>query len=290
MASKESNADANREAVRAYKRAYYLANRERVLEKSRQYRASHAEQKRKRDREYYSANKTRIASYWKSPRGKEVLNRYRQKTASDPLKVEAKRLKDREYSKAYRKRHPQRRKDSARKYRESHKQQIKEQAAARACRDPERYMERKRIAAKKSRERFHSRNGVCYSTSRRKTDVLFDLVARVRTRIVVALNRKRAKKATRSLYLIGCNADQLKAHIESMFLPGMEWANRSEWHIDHIIPVAAFDIRKPTEQRKAFHYTNLQPLWKRDNLVKSSKVLKHGERKHSSNKPRHVQG
>lgn len=288
MAGRKSTSDAKREAKLAYHRAYYAANKERLLAQSKRYRQAHADQKRKRDREYYIANKDKIAAYWKSKKGKEVLRRHRKKLAGDPQKMDQKRRMDRQYSKAYRQRHPQRRKSSSQKYRETHREQIKSQVAARIARDPEKYMESCRRNAKKSRERFRIKNGVCYATARRKRDLVFDLAARVRTRIVVALNRKRANKATRSLALIGCNADQLKSHIESLFLPGMGWSNRSEWHVDHIIPIAAFDIRKPSEQRKAFHFTNLQPLWKRDNLVKSSKVLKHGERQHGGNKSRRI--
>lgn len=288
MASRKSISDAKREARLAYHRAYYAANKERLLKQSKEYRKANAEQKRKRDKEYYQENKDRISSYWKSAKGKEVLSRYRKKVACDKGKLEENRMLNRQYSKAYRLRHPERRKKSAKKYRDAHREQIKARSALRVAKDPERRMEQCRKASRKSRAEFRQRNGVCYSTARRKVDALFDLAARVRTRILVALSRKRVRKAVRTLDLIGCNADDLKSHIESLFLPGMGWANRSEWHIDHIIPIAAFDISKLNEQRKAFHFTNLQPLWKRDNLVKSSKVLKHGERQHSCHKSRHV--
>jgi hypothetical protein len=53
----------------------------------------------------------------------------------------------------------------------------------------------------------------------------------------------------------------------------MLWKNHGKWHIDHIIPLSNFDLTKPEEQRKAFHYTNLQPLWAMDNMKKHNKIL-----------------
>ena len=64
----------------------------------------------------------------------------------------------------------------------------------------------------------------------------------------------------------------LRAWIESKFLPGMTWENRRQWHIDHIMPLAKFDLSDPAQQAAAFHYTNLQPLWAKDNLRKGDKV------------------
>jgi hypothetical protein len=63
--------------------------------------------------------------------------------------------------------------------------------------------------------------------------------------------------------------------MESKFLPGMTWDNRGlrGWHIDHIVPCSFFDLANPEQQRKCFHYTNLQPLWAADNLRKSDKLV-----------------
>lgn len=73
--------------------------------------------------------------------------------------------------------------------------------------------------------------------------------------------------------LIGCNPEELRAYIESQWSPGMTWDNHchSGWHIDHKRPLASFDLTDPEQQARAFHYTNLQPLWKSDNLKKGAK-------------------
>ena len=63
----------------------------------------------------------------------------------------------------------------------------------------------------------------------------------------------------------------LKEHLELQFVDGMSWDNRSEWHIDHIIPLSS--AKTDEEIYKLCHYTNLQPLWAEDNLKKSNKIL-----------------
>jgi len=78
-------------------------------------------------------------------------------------------------------------------------------------------------------------------------------------------------KSSSSIELLGCSINECRKYLESKFLKGMSWKNTGEWHIDHIVPISSFDLNKPEEQAKCFHYTNLQPLWAIDNLKKGAK-------------------
>jgi len=94
---------------------------------------------------------------------------------------------------------------------------------------------------------------------------------RLRDRIYKALKKQNAKKCKSTSILIGTSIKEFKQHIESQFSEGMSWDNHGEWHIDHIRPLSSFDLTQKAEQLKAFHYTNCQPLWAKDNIRKSNK-------------------
>jgi hypothetical protein len=77
-------------------------------------------------------------------------------------------------------------------------------------------------------------------------------------------------KSNSSSELLGSDIIQVKNHIESLWTEGMTWDNHgiTGWHIDHIIPISSFDLTNTEEQKKCFHYTNMQPLWAEENLSK----------------------
>ena len=56
-----------------------------------------------------------------------------------------------------------------------------------------------------------------------------------------------------------------------MFRTGMRWGKRGSFEIDHIIPLKAFDLTDEFQQRKAFHYSNCQPLYEWENRRKAAK-------------------
>jgi hypothetical protein len=109
-----------------------------------------------------------------------------------------------------------------------------------------------------------------WAAMKQATDSWWKLRKNLSTRIWWAL---RAKKCGSSnvLRLLGCSVEVLKVHLAAQFLPGMTWENYGDWHIDHIRPCASFDLTQPDQQRACFNYTNLQPLWAKDNLSKGAK-------------------
>ena len=72
--------------------------------------------------------------------------------------------------------------------------------------------------------------------------------------------------------VIGIDWDELLKYFESMFYDGMTWENYGYrgWHIDHIIPVCS--AKTYDEMVKLCHYTNLRPMWAKDNLSKGNKI------------------
>lgn len=108
---------------------------------------------------------------------------------------------------------------------------------------------------------------------KRKNDPIKKLKYLSRTRVNLAL-KNGFYKQDKTFNLIGCSPSFLKTYLEKLFHPGMNWENHSRfgWHIDHIKPCSSFNLNLIEEQKKCFHYTNLQPLWWRDNLSKSDNL------------------
>lgn len=77
-----------------------------------------------------------------------------------------------------------------------------------------------------------------YERRKRKEDPIFNLICSLRSRTYVAFKRKNWRKDSRNVELLGVTLETAKAYIERQFKKGMSWNNRSEWHIDHIIPLA----------------------------------------------------
>lgn len=197
--------------------------------------------------------------------------------------AERSRLKARERNRRYSERHRERLREKAREDYRRRKQEgrlpDREKARKWGKRTSARYRQRNRekIREKARQWRIENKDKIrlyCkkYMAKKRKTDRLFALKHDVRTRIRYALSSQSARKMHRTIDLVGCSVSHLASHLESLFRPGMSWDNRGEWHVDHIIPVAKFDLADPEQQAAAFHYTNLQPLWAEENRIKSDRV------------------
>ena len=109
-----------------------------------------------------------------------------------------------------------------------------------------------------------------YEKNRLKTDPIFKIIRYQRRRMRAVLKGEFKCKST--IELLGCSAEYCWNHLEQQFKPGMTRDNYGLWHVDHILPCVSFDLSNPKQQKKCFHYTNLQPLWAVDNMKKGAKL------------------
>lgn len=214
-------------------------SREEYLKKARdratRRRTAHPELVREEGRRSYVANRedrtAKVRRYNASPQGQETRQKYRLANA-DKLKA------------------------ARRQYDVLHPEQAgRNVARAAAWRRSERG---RTLTREYFRNRFH-------------TDIQHRLKVSLRTRLSRAIKRKCMRDA--SVTCLGCTLSGLVWHLESLFQSGMTWENRGRvgWHIDHIKPLAAFDLTDPVQLGAACHYTNLQPLWA-DNMKKRDKT------------------
>lgn len=106
------------------------------------------------------------------------------------------------------------------------------------------------------------------------SDPNYNLACRLRASLTQALRLYDGDKKCSVNELIGCTIGQLKSHLERQFRPGMSWAKRNSFHIDHIRPVCSFDLTKLDEQKACFHFSNLRPLLPSENQRKHAKFLR----------------
>jgi predicted transcriptional regulator len=167
------------------------------------------------------------------------------------------REKNRNYKKLWRKQNP----DYQNQYNEEHKEIIAKQS--------------KEYKRKHKKEILIYQNK--YNKERKEKDPIYRLICNQRSRINDVLNGN--FKIGKTIDLLGCTPQFLKEYLESKFLPAydnypdMSWENygRRGWHIDHIKACTKFDLSKLEEQEKCFHYTNLQPLWAKENIGKGNR-------------------
>jgi hypothetical protein len=153
--------------------------------------------------------------------------------------------------------------------RERYRKSRREYGAKRFKEDPE--FRHRQLAAS---TRWRKANRKKFNRSRKNwldKDVSARLADRIRSRIRTALRAQRTRKVGKVAYLIGCSIEELRHYLAARFQLGMSWDNYGVWHVDHIIPCAAFDLSQAEDQKKCFHFTNLQPLWGSENIRKGKK-------------------
>jgi len=140
------------------------------------------------------------------------------------------------------------------------------------------WVEKNKNQVKKNKQLWYEKNkeeflqkSLQYKKHRYKTDLSYRLTCNLRRRLHRAIDGK--LKNDSALKLLGCSIEELKTHLEKQFINGMNWNNYGKWHIDHIKPCSSFNLSDPLEQSRCFNYSNLQPLWAKDNIKKSNKII-----------------
>ena len=133
-----------------------------------------------------------------------------------------------------------------------------------------------RVIYNKKYKELHRKELNQKRVDRIKNDIQFKLATNLRSRIREAVKQQNSgKRGGSGLRDLGCSVEEFKKYIESLWEIGMTWENwgLKGWHLDHIIPLASFDLTDREKFLKACHYTNIQPLWALDNFLKKDKLI-----------------
>lgn len=133
--------------------------------------------------------------------------------------------------------------ERSRRWHEKNTEKIREYARKARQKDPEKHREISRNYSKMHPEK-------CREIKRRRdkrlrSDPKHRLNCRMKNAIAVSL--KGNKNGRSWVSLVGYTIEELKKHLEKQFLLGMSWDNRGDWHIDHKIPISAFNFNKPED-------------------------------------------
>jgi len=177
------------------------------------------------------------------------------------LKNKGKNLKA---AKKWRKNNPEKRKKIAREWARKNKEKLKIY-----------YQNNKdkwKLYKQKRRKKFND-----WYKNKRKTDLLFNIACNLRKRLNECLYRKKFTKKGHFKDILGCSLEEFKIHLENQFQKDMTWENYGKWHIDHIIPCCSANTTEELNQLN--HFTNLRPLWAKDNLMKIQSDMKYRNNK-----------
>jgi hypothetical protein len=233
---------------KAQKKAYYNSNKQKWK--------AHYESNKNKRKSYYEANKNSITAkakiYYETNKN-NILNKSKLYRKKNKKKIKAYRKTNENKIKAYREAN----KDKIKTWYKSNQEQLKL---------------KQKIYQKINKNKINSWLKI-YIKNKKQTDVQFKLKSTLRSRLNAAIkNNQKIGSAVKDL---GCSIEELKIYLESKFQEGMSWDNWSlkGWHIDHIKPLASFDLTDRNQLIQAYHYTNLQPLWAKDNMAKSDKII-----------------
>lgn len=117
-----------------------------------------------------------------------------------------------------------------------------------------------------------------YFNDRKRTDVNFKIAINLRNRLRIAI--KNNQKAGSAVNDLGCSIKEFKEYLEQQFTEGMCWDNYgfgdNKWNIDHITPLHMVDLTNREQFLKVCNYTNLRPMWQKDNFSRTYEEIELG--------------
>lgn len=220
-----------------------------------------------------------LESFWKNARykdGKEPncieCKKASLLTKKDSIKESQRKWREAHpnYQKEYSK--TEKSKEYHRQYYREHAQDYNDRKIQWRKKNPERETEARRAYNEKNRESVNNYHRE-WKAKKAQSDPQYKLKINISRRIRYELHTlNKGRKISRTIELIGCSIEDLKAHIERQFAPGMSWENYGKvWHIDHRIPCATWDLANEFESKCCWNYRNLQPMLASDNLRKKDK-------------------
>jgi hypothetical protein len=103
-------------------------------------------------------------------------------------------------------------------------------------------------------------------------DPNYRLTKNFRRRLNGALKAAGVVKSKKTKDLLSAPVELVWVHLEKQFRPPMTRENYGRiWHVDHIRPICSFNLTDPEQLKACFHYTNLQPLFIKENLSKGGR-------------------
>ncbi len=112
-----------------------------------------------------------------------------------------------------------------------------------------------------------------YENARIKEKRQIDLHFKIRTDITSHI-RHLLNGSRKTLDSLECTRDQLLKWFEYQFNAGISWSNQKEWQVDHVIPLAFFNLENKDQFKLACHWSNIRPINKTENISKSNKIIR----------------
>lgn len=187
-----------------------------------------------------------------------------QKTYNDTIKSKRK-----EYSKGYYINNKENINSRNKKYYLNNKEKAYEYAKKYRAENAERTASVKRVYYDRNKKRIRYVANT-HEKYRLANDPIFRLRKYFRNRVSSIFKEVGIKKRASSAKILGVSYETAKKHLERQFKKGMSWDNHGEWHIDHIIPLSS--ARTEEDLITLCHYSNLQPLWAKENLQKRNQI------------------